>query len=259
MSHQVVARTAATGALAMALGGTLTVLGSPAHSAPAGREVNLTFEDADLGSNSGNVSATADVVTANGGSIENAPGEDGGTAASFPSFAADDPPLAAMTVVDDSGADDLSPGTADFRFGVDFLLDQRSEGASSDNGNNLIQRGLYGAGMQYKLQVDGNRLSCRVAGSDGAVTVRSSHVVGSGVWYRAACARSGTDVSLRVIRLSDQATWDDSASGRIGTLEAPDRSTALSVGGKVDADGNLVSRSSDQFNGRLDNAFVNVF
>lgn len=258
MSHHVVARTAA-GALAMVLGGAVTVFGPPAHSAPAGREVSLTFEGEDLRGNAGNLSVAVGVVSDNGGSIGSAAGHDGGAAASFPAFRADSPPVAAMTVVDDSGADDLSPGTADFRFGTDFRLDALSEGASSDNGNNLIQRGLFDAAMQYKIQVDDNRASCRVAGSDGAVSVRSSHVVASDVWYRIACVRSGNDVSLRVMRLSDQTTWTDSASGQIGTLEAPSRSTALSIGGKVNEGGAIMSDHSDQFNGTLDNAFVNIF
>jgi hypothetical protein len=257
MSHHV-ARTAAA-ATAMALGGTLTMVAAPAHSATAGREIKLTFESANPRVNSGMIAVAAEVATDNGGSIETGAGHEGGTAAVFPAFKSDNPPFATITVVDDSGRDDLSPGKADFRFGTDFRLDDRSEGAASDNGNNLLQRGLFNSGMQYKLQVDGNRPSCRVEGSDGAVTVQSSHVVDSAAWYRVACARSGNDVSLRVIRLGDQATWDDTASGRIGTLDAPSRSTALSIGGKVNDGGAIVSSDSDQFNGRLDNVVVNIF
>jgi hypothetical protein len=72
------------------------------------------------------------------------------------------------------------------------------------------------------------------------------------------CERNGSKVTLTVKRLGTGRTWADSASRKTGKLRPASRSVPFSVGGKLDASGRLV-RSADQFNGRVDNAFVNVF
>jgi hypothetical protein len=176
-------------------------------------------------------------------------------AAGLPPFP---PPQAVLTVVDAQGVDDLSPGNADFRFGADFRLDGRSQGSSSDNGNNLIQRGLFGAKMQYKLQVDGNRPLCRLKGTGGVVEVRSSRKVPSEAWHSAICIRRGQEVLLHVVRLGDGKKWTYRASGRTGSLVPSSSSVPLSIGGKVHDSGQIMGSSADQFNGRIDNAFLQV-
>jgi hypothetical protein len=230
-----------------------------AQAATSGKELNLKFEDTELTGNSGSAPLTVKVRSRNGGTINRTTGASGGRAAAFPDFQASDPPQAVMTAVDGQGSDDLSPGTANFRFGADFRLHGRSQGSSSDNGNNLIQRGLFGAAMQFKIQVDDNRPLCRVKGTGGAVAVRSSHQVPSDSWHRAICIRRGEEVLLRVIRLDDRKKWTYRASGRTGSLVAPSKSVPLSVGGKVHNSGQIMGNNADQFNGRIDNAFLNVF
>jgi hypothetical protein len=232
--------------------------GPGARAASSDAELNLTFEDTALTSNSGSVGMDITVRSRNGGTIDGAAGVGGSRAAAFPAFKASRPPLAVLTVVDARGVDDLSPGQADFRFGADFRLDARSQGSSSDNGNNLIQRGLFGAAMQYKIQVDGNRPLCRLKGTGGVVQVRSSRKVPSNAWYRATCIRRGQDVMLRVVRLDDGRKWTYRASGRTGSLVPSSSSVPLSVGGKVHDNGQIMGKSADQFNGRIDNAFLEV-
>jgi hypothetical protein len=257
MSNHVVSRAVAATA-ALGLAGSLAASVLPAHSASAGTELRLTFEGTYLSTNAGQAPLTVRIVTHNGGRITESGAPDGGTAARFPTFRLHDAPQAVITVTDrNGGVDQLSPGSADFRFGAQFRLDDRSTGSSSDNGDNLIQRGLYDSPTQYKLQLDDGRPSCRVKGGAGAVSVRSSRVVPHGVWHRASCSRSGSEVVLSVVRLSDSRSWTYRASGRTGTVSAPP-TVPLSVGGKVSGYGNILSLDSDQFNGSVDNAFLDV-
>jgi hypothetical protein len=133
---------------------------------------------------------------------------------------------------------------------------------STDNGDNVVQRGLYGNRSQYKIQVDGRRPSCRVKGSSGAVMVTSTVALSSGTWYRLICTRSGSTVSLQVTRYTSTgsvaSTTMSSASGATGTVRAPSWSQPISAGGKLNARGE-VARDSDQFNGRLDNIVLVIY
>jgi Laminin G domain len=253
LSFAAVATALSTGLSAAVLTAALT----PAQAAVKGRELNLQFEPGSQRTNAGGTALSVRTVTRNGGSVTTAKGRSG-SAVRFPAFRASNPPVAALAVTDRNGADDLAPGNATFRFGADFTLDATSQGSTIDNGNNLVQRGLYRDRMQYKIELDGKRPACRVKGSSGAVTVRSSTKVATGTWYRAVCERNGSKVTLTVKRLGTGKKWVDSASRSTGKLRPASRSVPLSVGGKLDASGRLV-RSADQFNGRVDNAFVNVF
>jgi hypothetical protein len=196
-------------------------------------------------------------VTRNGGSVDVVQGRGGDWAVRLPAYRASDPRFAVLSVTDQGGANDLAPDLEAFRFGADFALDAQHEGGSADNGNNLVQRGLFGEAAQYKLDVDGGRPGCRVKGTDGVVSVRSSRPVRAGTWYRAWCTRDGSTVTLRVLRLGDRALWTYRAHGATGRVVGP-AGTALSVGGKLDAP-DRISASSDQFNGVVDNAFLNIY
>jgi hypothetical protein len=196
------------------------------------------------------------VVTAHGGSVRAVSGRGSSTAARLPRYQATSEPRAVISAVDSGGADDLDPGTADFVLGADFRLDATSEGSSTDDGNNLVQRGLTGSVMQYKIQLDNDRPSCRIAGTSGVVFVVGAKVQ-TGTWYRMRCSRSGSTVTLWLKRFSDGRTWTYSQSGAIGSLVAGTRSTPLTVGGKLNPDGTMI-RSGDQFNGKVDNAFLDI-
>lgn len=247
---------------ASALGATAVLMALPLAATPAvsddGRELVLRFDGSDSRLDLTS-SGTADVavrVSSAGGEVDPAAGWRGASART-PQFSPDSPARPAVVVVKPRTGDPLSPGTRDFSFGAHFDLDSRSRGSTTDNGDNLIQRGLY-ANVQYKIQVDRRVVSCRVAGSSGAVSVRASTTVDPGDWYRAICTRTGGQVTLTLTKYagSSPTTWRWSARGTIGALNYA--STPLSVGGKVNAQGDVLATDSDQFNGRIDEAFFEL-
>lgn len=250
-----IAATMATGAAVTVA----TVLGAaPSRAAVSGPEVELTFEDGRPGSSSGGAVLDIAEVTDNGGDIGSASSWDGSAAAEFPAYQVDTAPEAAVTAVDRAGVDDLDPGSAAFRISADFSLGSPSWGSSTDNGNNLVQRGLFHAKTQYKLQVDYAHPGCRVKGRSGAVAVRSTRTVTPGIWYRATCTRSGTTVALTVTRLDNGTTWTYRAAGATGSMTPSSRSIPLAVGAKVSATGDLVTDDADQFNGAVDNVVLDI-
>lgn len=206
---------------------------------------------------SGSASVSTEIASANGGTVTGVRHQGAGRAARFEPFDGEAPAkLAAVVVTPDGGKDPFAPGSSGFTFGAAFRIDAKSQGSKVDNGNNLAQRGLYQDDAQYKLQVDDNRLSCRVKGAAGSILVRADEVVKPRRWHRARCTRKGSTVTLVFVeRTSDGRTkhrW--SRSGTIGKL-AFDSRPPLSIGGKVNGNGKLVATSSDQFNGRIDNVF----
>lgn len=242
---------------------------------PSGAELALTFEDtAGPGavvpgtSNRGGAPTSVTVTTRSGGRLVAAEGVDG-VAVRFPAVRPDRPQpsqaaLLVRPVLGPGDPDPLAPGEHDFVFGADVLLDAASEGAS-DNGDNVVQRGLYNDAAQYKLQIDHRRPSCRFAGSDGALVVRADTITVPGDWYRLTCSRTGTELALTMSRWDD-GSWTEtgrwSEQGDVGTLDFPVARKAeappVSVGAKADAAGEIPASSGDQFNGVLDNVYVDV-
>lgn len=250
------AATTATGAALVVA----TVLGAaPSRAAVTGPEIRLEFEGGQLRTDSGGAAVDVAEVTNNGGGIRSVPSWDGtGSAAQFPAYQVDTPPQAALIAVDRDGVDDLDPGSSAFRFSAEFSLGSPSWGSSTDNGNNLVQRGVYTAETQYKLQVDYAHPECRVKGRSGAVSVRSSRAVTAGTWYRAVCTRVGTTVTLKVTQLNDGTTWTYQASGATGSMTPSSRTVPLAVGAKVSSTGALVTDNADQFNGMIDNVVLDI-
>jgi len=147
------------------------------------------------------------------------------------------------------------PGSGRLTFGADLRLDEVSSGSDGDNGDNVIQRGLYGDPAQYKLQVDRRRPSCVVRGESGEVVVKADLELGRG-WYRVGCRRAGDGVTLTVAdieseRVGPPRRWK--ARGATGRLSPRG---PLAIGGKLTAGGALVGSDTDQFNGALDNVVV---
>jgi hypothetical protein len=225
----------------------------------------LSFDDGSLTApaNTGAQAVAVQTNLGSGGTIEQARGPDGSRALRFPPFSVAEPPLAVLTVL--ATKDDfLSPGASDFEFGVDFSLDEPSEGGA-DNGNNLLQRGLFRDAAQYKLQIDHGLVSCRVVGSEGEAVATSATPVTAGTWYRARCTRRGDTLKLSLAALdsSGEVPDDEGAEGGAegGGAETVARTgvvtltaeTPLSIGSKVTSAGEVVPSSPDQFNGALDN------
>lgn len=219
------------------------------------RELVLSFDDGVQ--SAGAVALEVTTVTANGGEVTEEPRDDG-TALRFPEFATTGAGLATVAVVDRDGEDDLAPGTRTFRFGAEFAVDEKSSGSPVDNGDNLVQRGLYDAVGQYKLQLDGDVTSCRVKGAEGEVEVAIDQDVTPGEWYRATCTRYDSRVELELVRLSDGESWTESVNGKTGDVAAESRDVPFSVGGKLDWRGELMAKDSDQFNGLIDEVFLDI-
>lgn len=207
-----------------------------------------------------------DVVTSGAGRLVTQPGRRAGLdrAARFPAFDPHaDGARALIRVVPAAGSsDDLDPGTRDFVFGADVWLDATSQSlGGADDGNNVVQRGLYADPSQYKLEIDEGVPSCRVKGSTGDLEATSTSPLDPGHWYRLRCARKGENLTLTVIGWTSQgaATKIQSAErGLTGDLTPPNRGLALSVGGKLSSDDSTIEPQSDQFNGLIDNVVLEI-
>ncbi len=174
-------------------------------------------------------------------------------------FRRDEPATPAVVVVRpvEGAVDPTDPGGRNFAFGAEFALDEVTGRSSTDNGDNLVQRGLFGPDSQYKIQVDNGRPSCRVKGSEGTVNVHASEAVQPEHWYRVRCRRVGDQVILRVVTSVDAVKQirEYVAEGAIGSVSFSAGDPPFSIGGKVDAAGQIVATDSDQFNGLVDDVF----
>lgn len=230
-----------------------------ARTAGDGHKVFLGFDaaGADSSRSSGSVPVTTAVSTAGGGAIGSADGIDG-NAADFPAWDGSSAPFkrVAVTVRSNDPSDPLSPGVRDFSFGASFLLDAKTQGGN-DNGNNLLQRGLYDDPSQYKLQIDEGHVSCRIEGGRGAPYVKSRTTVDRDTWYAATCSRVDGVMTLTVQPVGGQAE-SQSVRSTAGSVGMGSPSVPLSVGAKVGASGTVVAGNADQFNGLVDDVFVDI-
>ena len=213
--------------------------------------------------NHGTASVRIDVASVDGGRVVSAsprPGA-GGRAIRFPRFDPSAPAArAVLRIANPGSADPLDPGTGAVQFGADFRLDPTSAQAGSavDDGNNLLQRGLWDDRSQLKLEVNAGRVVCRVKGRSGAVSITGSTVVTAGTWYRASCRRSGARVTLTVGSWSSAGAYAARSwtkEGTTGSLTPSAPSVPWSVGGKLRSNGSVYP-ATDQFNGVVDNVQV---
>jgi hypothetical protein len=140
---------------------------------------------------------------------------------------------------------DLNPGVRSIAFGADVLLPP----GQTSKGENIVQKGYSATSSQWKLQVDGaaGRPSC-VLVDDKRPTIRmvySSVSIADGQWHALQCRRAGTTLSIYV---------DGVTRGSIGVPSKLSVTNArpLSIGGKG------AFPDNDQFNGALDNVWVQI-
>lgn len=241
---------------------------APASAAPA--DVRFVFDQPrgvmTTPSNMGTAPTRQRIVRANGGQVYVYPSFRGsGNAAGLPaSDPARDGRRAAIAVTNAGSTDRLSPGTRRFSFGATVRMSTVSGSSVYDDGNNILQRGLYFAPSQYKVQIEKGRASCRIKGSGGAVQIQSGVAIRQHRWYGIFCSRvpgsTGATVSISVTPISDRGvrgrTVTNTKTGVVGAVTFPIR-TPLSIGAKMSTSSTIVTES-DQFNGRIDNAYLNI-
>lgn len=207
----------------------------------------------------GKVSARS--LQANGGQLVQVPSGNGTSALKFPIYDAGKNGPRLVLVLDSAGGrDELNPAGGDFSFGADLRLNAESaEKESDDNGDNVLQRGLFSDEFQYKLQVDKRVPSCTVKSGATRMFVKLEQRFDDG-WFRVRCDyRAGTLTVSASRILHDQIEDVGSASvqASIKPLQFSVK-TPVTVGGKTTPEGELVFSESDQFNGDLDNVFVDI-
>lgn len=205
----------------------------------------------------------ATVLTLDGGEVLSEAAPDGESALRFPAWAEGEiVPRAVVRIAPAEGPwpEGWEPADRGFLFGADFLLDEQQGDVPPDDGDNLVQRGIHSETSQFKLEIDQSRPACRVAGSSGAVEVRSQVRVSSDSWHRAECEREGETVILRVSEWQGDAFVEidvTEGSGVTGVLSWPG-STPISVGGKMTPHGEVMQSATDQFNGAIARPFLSV-
>ena len=205
---------------------------------------------------SGTTSAQVAVARLSGGNATVVTGPDSSLprAVRFPSYVSSGTYPRAVVRLSSFSGGALSPGSSDFEYGAVFRLNAVSSGRSIDNGNNLLQRGLYADPAQFKLQVDRGYPSCLVKGSAGRVYAASTTKVAADAWYHVTCSRVGSRLTVRVSRYGSSTSASRAVTGSSGSVVFGS-SVPASIGGKLTSSG-AVASSTDQFNGAVAKAWV---
>ena len=142
-------------------------------------------------------------------------------------------------------SDDLNPGTRNIAYGADVLLDP----GQTSKGENIVQKGYSATSSQWKLQIDGaaGRPSCVLVDDKTPMIrlARSSVTAADGRWHSVQCHRIGTMLAVYVDGVVRGST-------KVPARLSVTNDRPLSVGAKGAFDDN------DQFNGALDNVWVQI-
>jgi|GEM_PF-2965613 len=238
---------------------TATPSGTPTKTAPHDSKLfRLDFDGPSLLASQPAGDALVSERTASGGSLVVVDGPTGGRAVRFPGFqpGADAPRVG--LVVTASNVPLPNPRTAEFSFGADVRLDETGSQSvsTSDDGDNIFQRGLASDDAEFKLQADLGRPSCAVNGSRGRLLVKGEELE-VGVWYRLRCDLSDDGLRLTVHDLADGMTSEFHAPGVAGVVDFPP-DVPMGIGHKIARNGALIKSRPDQFNGTMDSVWVQV-
>jgi hypothetical protein len=177
------------------------------------------------------------VAARGGGGVSLVPGVSG-TAVAFPSRCCG----RAVLIADGQG---LDPGTGRLAYGAHLRLAAEETAA----GSNVVQKGTWSAGSQWKLQIDGfaGHPSCAVMG----VGSRRMHVavapvsVADGQWHQVTCTRDGATLRITVDAVER------------GSVPLP-AGLSIASGAPVRIGGNGVATGADTFHGAVDEVFVTL-
>ncbi|SCE71946.1 LamG-like jellyroll fold domain-containing protein [Micromonospora mirobrigensis] len=156
-------------------------------------------------------------------------------------------PASGSAVIQVPDAANLNPGTQDFT--ISALVKITSGQVTS--GANLVQKGLFADPAQWKLQLDGGKPGCRIAGlnSQGTaatpVLITADASIADQGWKFVQCKRRGDVLSLIVgadtVRTATGATMNISSTAKVN------------IGAKGPG-----LTNNDQFRGELDNAIFSI-
>src|SRR5215211_2772628 len=133
----------------------------PITPSVSGRAVLLDFDNEDPLATTAAERVSVRSLEVSGGQAVQVHSGNGTSALRFPAFSAEREAPRLVLVLNPIGASDLlNPGGQDFSFGADLRLNDASSGKGDDNGDNVLQRGLFSDANQYKLQVDKRVPSC---------------------------------------------------------------------------------------------------
>ena len=160
-------------------------------------------------------------LEAGGGQVVQVPSGNGTSALRFPPYSPEAQSPRLVLVINPVGATDLlNPEANDFSFGADLRLNEVSSGKGDDNGDNVLQRGLFSDANQYKLQVDKRVPSCTVKSGKAQLFVKFDEGLDEG-WFRVRCDYEAGSLTLSVSRiLTDRVEelGDKTESMSIGSL-----------------------------------------
>ncbi|MEV4348465.1 LamG-like jellyroll fold domain-containing protein [Actinoplanes sp. NPDC049596] len=138
---------------------------------------------------------------------------------------------------------DLNPGDKPLRYGATVRA------GTSRTSQNILQKGVAGAGGQYKLQMDGatGKPSCVLTGRDGGASyvARSRESILDDDWHILECRRTGPTLAVVV---------DD----RVQATSAVPESLSIVSGQPFSLGGKGVGRNNDQFHGSLDDVWIHI-
>jgi hypothetical protein len=146
-------------------------------------------------------------------------------------------------------------------WGADFQLDAVSTSHTGpDNGDNLLQRGLWGQAAEYKAEVDLRRASCAVHGTEGTLLIRAEMNAEPGTWYRMRCYRGSEGLTVTVRELGPEGWGPEIEAHTDGSVGSVDYSASVpvSIGGKIAPNGILIRSATDQFNGSIANPVIQI-
>jgi len=280
--YAVPARLRAAGALLLVAGlaATTTACGGAAEPTARDDSVKVTLDDlpSDLPRDAtlllepyrhatrfaqlGSAPVTVSWSRISGGRAQPIAGPQGTPALDMPDFTTDAVyPRAVLVVRNATAQDSFNPGTADFMWGADFQLDAHSVADTGpDNGDNLLQRGLWDQSAEYKAEADLRRASCAVHGTEGTLLVRAKMDAEPGKWYRMRCYREAEGLTVTVQELGDSGWGPEiqaQVSGPVGAVTYPP-SMPIAIGGKIAAGGALIHSATDQFNGWIANPVIRI-